>query len=475
MMNKVVKFLFGNGISQMVNQGIAIQQAANLVDQTLFRYIGADMPILNADRFDYVGRGQEAVGAVYECTGLITNKALEAPLITYEVINQTAYKQYKSLQKSLSDNPLDIARLKVLKTTAMKEVDIPAITNLLNHPNEKMNGIDFREMMYLLYLIDGNSYIYGNPKTKDGTDWTELFCLPDMKIISGGITDPVKSYFLFWKTDNQLEFPAIQIKHIKTANIRYGTTGSQLYGVAPLKPYLWELDYLRNSAIQADKQAKNGATFGVLSPKNKEDQWTKDQKDDFKERLIAGYKADGPLSRWFPSSVALDYIPVGLSIADLQLLSMDQAKADSIYRCFHVPLYKRTTQNSALNNLSESGKQFIYDAVWPMTNKFDAALTEFICTPYKKSAGKIYVIETDIQCLPEMATNMQQLATWLSLAPVTSNEFREAIGYGRLENPGMDEPMIPITRTLLSSAMAGQNPDLQTASNANSLSMGKEN
>lgn len=452
--------------------GAPVIQAQNIVDLNLYRYVGNEMPILSRDRFDYIGQGLEAVGAAYECITLITNKALEAPLITYEVKNATKYKQYKNLQKKVRDNPIDLRKLAELKDQAMTEVDVPAITNLLNHPSSKMNCIDFREMMYMLYLIDGNSYIYGNPKTQDGQDWIELFSLPDMKIISGGITEPVKEYFLFWNTDKQQNFPASQIKHIKTANVRYGTTGQQLYGIAPLRPYLWQLDYLKNSSIQADKQAKNGSTFGIIAPKNKEDQWGKDQKDDFKERLIAGYKSDGELSRWFPSSIALDYLQVGLSIADLNLLAMDQAKSEDIYRCFHVPLYKRTTQNSALNNLSESGKQFIYDAVWPMTNKFDAALTEFICTPYKKSAGKIYVIETDIQSLPEMAANMQQLATWLSLAPVTSNEFREAVGYGRSEEPGADALMVPITRTLLANAIAGQNQDLSGQANANSLSSG---
>lgn len=452
--------------------GAPVIQAQNIVDLNLYRYVGNDMPILNKDRFDYVGKGLESVGAVYECITLIANKALEAPLLTYEVKNAVKYKQYKALQKKANHNPLDIRKLAELKDQAMTEVDIPAITNLLHQPNSKMNGIDFREMMYMLYLIDGNSYIYGNPKTPEGNDWVELFSLPDMKIISGGITEPVKDYFLFWNTDAQQNFPGSQIKHVKTANVRYGTTGQQLYGIAPLRPYLWQLDYLQNSNIQADKQAKNGSTFGIVAPKNKEDQWTKDQKDDFKQRLIDGYKSDSDLSRWFPSSIALDYLQVGLSIADLNLLAMDQAKADDIYRCFHVPLYKRTTQNSALNNLSESGKQFIYDAVWPMTNKFDAALTEFICTPYKKSAGKIYVIETDIQSLPEMATNMQQLAAWLSLAPVTSNEFREAVGYGRSEEEGMDKVMVPITRTLLANALAGQNQDLSGQANASSLSSG---
>jgi hypothetical protein len=93
-----------------------------------------------------------------------------------------------------------------------------------------------------------------------------------------------------------------------------------------------------------------------------------------------------------------------------------------------------------------------------MTNKFDAALTEFICTPYKKSSGKVYVIETDIQSLPEMATNMKDLASWMALVPVTSNEFREAIGYGRIEKPELDEVMVPIQRTLISKMISGDMP-----------------
>jgi phage portal protein BeeE len=266
-MNFITKLLFGSQLNQL-----AIQQAS-LINQNLYRFIGNDMPILNADQFDYVGRGLEAVGAVYECVSMITNKWLEAPLITYEVVNQAAYKKYKTLQKTISDNPLELSRLKALKASAMQEVEVPAISKLLNQPNSKMNGIDFREMLSYMFLISGNSFIYGNPKTEGKQDWAELFALPDMKIISGGITDPIKEYYLFWNTQMEQRFPADQIKHVKTANVKYGLTGQQLYGVAPLKPYLWDLDYLKNSSVQADKQAKNGTSFGIVAPKNKEDQF----------------------------------------------------------------------------------------------------------------------------------------------------------------------------------------------------------
>jgi len=65
--------------------GIPVITGANLVYENLYRWVGNDFPILKSDNYDYTLNALESVGAVYECVTLITNKALEAPLITYEV------------------------------------------------------------------------------------------------------------------------------------------------------------------------------------------------------------------------------------------------------------------------------------------------------------------------------------------------------------------------------------------------------
>lgn len=466
----LVKLFFNSAINKRVNEGIAAKQStafvdafstafsqANLVNRNLYRWIGDDWPILNEDGYDYVNNAYEAVGAVWECVSMISNKILECPKIVYEVKDEQKYKQYKNLSKSL--NPIDRIKADTMKADVLEEVRVKEIEKLLNNPNPSQNGDEYDELRITLLLLTGNCYVYGNASEDriKSKLWSELFALPDMHIVSGGLLEPVKAYYMFWNTDKQELFPVDQVKHIKTTNPNFTLTGTQLYGIAPLRRYLYELEALKNGNKQSNKQLKNGTEFGVVAPKNKEDQWTKDQKTDFKEHLSRAEGSTDFLSNWLPSSIPLDFLKMGLSAADMELLATMKVKAEDIYRCFHVPLFKRTMEHSALNNMREGGKQFIYDAVAPWATKLDAADTEFICDPYKKKFGKNYIIKRDITSLPELSADMKEMSEWLNNSPqLTLNEKREVMGFGKSTEPGMDRIVVPRTWATLQDVVDGK-------------------
>lgn len=435
----IVNALFGKTIQKEVNkraQAIIAPALTNIFNQNVFRWVNEGTPIIDADGFDYINNGYNAVGAVYEAVDIITKKVVSCPRIVYRVKDQKEYKKYLNLSKSQATMPQAL----IAKAKGLEEVHHKEIQKLLDNPNPKVNGDDTIETLAGLFLLTGNSYLYGNNSAPSKSQkWSEAWAVPSPMIIkSGGWMEPIKEYVLqYWQTE--APFPATQIKHFKTFNPDYSSTGSQLYGISPLRAYLYSLDIVKNSKKQADKQIKNGGKVGFITPENKEDNLGPEQIGQIGESIQDAYASGDELSRIIPASVALRFTEIGLSSADLQLLEMSGASADDIYRAYHIPLQFRSQDSSTYNNLPVANRQLVYNAVAPITRKLDAGLTEFYCKPYN-TATEQYVIHLDYASLPELNDDMKSIVSWLEQFPwLTPNQKLEVIGYGRSSAPGMDE------------------------------------
>jgi HK97 family phage portal protein len=424
----------------------------NLFNSNLLQFLGDNALIAAPGDQSYIGKGYEAIGSVYECVDLILKKAVACSQIVYRIKDQAEFQKYKSY----AQNPGSLAKMLIAKDKALEEVTMPQIEKLLTQPNPYQNGDDFKEWIIGLLLLTGNSYIYGNasPTNIKTNKWSEMWAIPArMNIISGGWMQPIIEYQVAdWFTAT---FPAAQIKHIKTFNPKYQLNGSQLYGMSPLQPYLYQMDTLRNAEMEADKQVKSGGSLGIFSPENKEDQLTKEQKDDFGFRMKDAHASKDKLSRLIPVSIAMKYQQVGLSPADLQLLAISNAKAQDIYRAYHIPLQFHDQDSSTYNNLPMANRQMVYNAVCPILRKLDIALTEFLCTPYNTPTEK-YVIMSDFTSLPELNDDMLTVAQWLAETwHLTPNEKRAVMSYGRSAETGMDQIWAPTTVAPISEILAG--------------------
>jgi HK97 family phage portal protein len=441
------------GIDNRVNTAVA-QATSNLFNENVYKFLFDGQIIINENNFDYVTKGFESVGAVYECVDLIVKKVVACPWLVYRVKNKTEYQKY--LQLSQSPDMLPQALL--AKARAMEEVNMPAIQDLLDNPNPEQDSDTLVEIIMANLMLTGNSYLYGNGSEDavSAKKWSEIWAMPaDMSIRSGGFMEPVKEYVLTQYTQN-LPFPAAQIKHLKTLNPRYRATGTQLYGMPPLRPYLYSLDVLKNADKQADKQMKNGALMGLLAPKNKEDQFGDTQRSQLHDSLKYAYKSNDKLDRLIPISVPIDYTQIGLPSADLQLIELSQAKRDDIYRGFHIPLQFGAQDTATYNNLPVANRQLAYNAIAPYTRKLSKAFTEFICTPYNTSHQQ-YIIEKDFTSLPELNDDMKTVAQWLDLCwDLTPNEKREVKRWGRSSEAGMDSIWVPNTQVRMEDVVNGK-------------------
>lgn len=432
------KTLFGGYITQAVNQQVS-STMAGLVNANLFHLIGKDQPILTHDHTDYVKDGGLAVGAVYECADLIMKKVVASPPIVYEVKDSAKLKMYDNLMKS--GDPMRMAKAMAIKGEAIEEVSVPKIKNIIENPNEKQTWDEFIGLICLLYLYDGNSLVYGNAGDKISKKWSEVWALPfnskQFGIRSGGMFDPIKSYYVQPNGGDMLfDFPAEQIEHIKTINPTWDTSGAWLYGVSPLRAYLGSLLRAKLGDDAANKMLNNEGAFGVLAPKAKEDQFDSTQKKALHERLSDAQRSKDKMARIFPTSIPLEWLQIGLPATDLQLLEMLKVNREDIYRAYHMPLVFASNDAATYNNLGSANKQFIYNGVAPVSDAIAKALTKFICSPYLDADKKKYIIRLDYMSLPELSEDLKQMAEAVDkMDYLTDNEKREIHGWGKINKP----------------------------------------
>lgn len=439
--------VFSSTIDKRVNEQLASKLAGSYAKQldSLVAFMNKGLPTINPDHADYED-AFKTIGAVYEVTDLICKKITPKLYSFKKIKDKKKYQQAKALEQH------DPVQSYLLKLQAVEEVDNPKLLDLLMNPNPYQTGSQWLWTTALTYLLKGNTYWYGN---QAGKSISELFCFPNMTINGDteNLLDPIVGYIL--ENTNKTAFDKDEIYHLKTANpAPIDRNFEYLYGVSPLRAYLESLRTIKEGKTQSSKQAKNGGVFGVLSPRDKEDQLDSDQKKQLHDKMSAARRSDDEMARVFASSISLAWQSMGLPIADLQLIELVGANQEDVYRAYHVPLQYHNQKASTSNNQGTAVKQLIYDAVAPICEVIGEALTRFV----GKGFGDI-IIELDYTQLPEMAVNMKEVAEYLKplieSGVVSLDEARVALKYGETGLAHMKEYYTAAGRVTVKSIYEG--------------------
>lgn len=430
------------------------QGFADLATANIYKFLGKDTEVSIQSNYDFIVNGYMSSPYAFEAINMIMTKIAMCPPVIYEVKSETKMKQYDNLMKA--GDVASRAKAMTIKSDAFVEVDVPRIRKLLDKPNDKQSWDDFIKLLSVLLLATGNSLVYGVSGDKRTQKKSEIWALPfnplQYSIVSGGVFDPVKSYRVNANAGNiKLDFEAEDILHIKTVNPLWETSATQLYGMAPLTAYKAKLMRSKLGDEATNKILKNGFKMGLISPKHKEDAFGDEQKKGLKEAIISALGSNESYRRFMPTSIGMDYTPIGLDSTELGVLELNKSDREDVYRAYNINPLLASTDNSSYNNMKEARKAFIYDAVVPWLTLIEDCLTSFICDPFQKVDGKKYIIRIDFMSLPELSADMKEMVEWLDKMPITSNEFREALGYGRSEEQGADAILINKSKVKLNS------------------------
>lgn len=399
----------------------------NYAIENLYSFWGKDLPIINSDGYDYIGRCWKNIGVVYNVTSMIYEKLLQCPVLFYRVKDKKALRKLKAFKGT----DFNSDKYKVLKLQALEEINPnESLEKLIKNPNGQQRYSDFLGVAVLSYLITGNSYVY--KQISDATKRPyEIWAFPELHINSGGKFNPVKNYSQFYQTANQENYPAETIFHCRTANPSFDIMGSQLYGVSPLRAHLEPLRTIDESNKQSSKQMKNGGVLALMSPQRAEDQFSSEQRDGFMTKFKNALRSQDSGARYLTSSIPMDVQNVGLPSSDLDLLATKSANEESIYKAYRVPLQFYNQDSSSYNNLTTANIQYITNAVAPVAKIISEMFTEHIGVHFDDT-----IIELDTNSLPEMSGNMKEQVEWISKATekalITIDEGRYQLGYGEL-------------------------------------------
>ena len=94
-----------------------------------------------------------------------------------------------------------------------------------------------------------------------------------------------------------------------------------------------------------------------------------------------------------------------------------------------------------------SRRALYYETVLPLLDHLKYELNRWLVPAYSQRDGVDYYIDYDTSAIPALAEDMDKVAERLSrIDELTFNEKREALGYGRLDEPMYDKPWVDMRK-----------------------------
>lgn len=417
---------------------------ANKIYQATFEFLGGQQASYDKDNKTYLEKGYLDNPDIYSVVTQRYKKLQQIPFLIKDVEDENRLKDFKNFEHATKGNFTPIQKLKRdrLIKSAFKDEEkrIP-----LDKPNPMQSWGELIALYEMYMAITGNCFFYkvaiegGN---NDGKP-TQLWVLPahlmsivlkeNANLLSGD-ESPIDYYKLI-EGNTFIEFDEKEVIHVKYANPNFDLQGSHLYGLSPLRALLPIMEASNEMLNQNVKTALNAGVFGFITGKDKV--FTSEQGTALKQQLVEMDKNAGRLSRIAAGSVPVEFTKLSLSTNELQ--PFEFLKYNQKIICNVLGWSDKLLNNDeggSYNNLKTYLKSVVTNTIIPDAKLLEEALTHGFVRHFKGYENAVW--QFDYVELPEMQEDIKEMNEWLSIAPVTMNEWRTAINYESLEEEGMD-------------------------------------
>lgn len=421
------------------------KEKRNLYNQTFFEWLGVGYTKYDANNKSYLEKGYNENPTVFSIINKQTVKTVSVPYCIKEIDDKQSYSKLKQIDlatKGLFSINQQIKKTKLqLKAYKSEEKAFP-----LESPNPIQTWSDIIGLYKTYMKITGNYYQY-NLSPNDGVnkDVPKLvYVLPShlMQIVLKPnanllIDENPIDYYMLIEGNSYIEFPVEDIIHIKYVNPNYDMSGSHLYGQSPLRAGLRNINS-QNSAIDTNiKMLQSAGAYGFLygkgTPLNPE------QAQSLKDKLVQMDADPERLGKIGASSAEVGFQRISLTTDELKpfdYLNWDQKTICNVLNFPDELLNADGKASLASTETSEARKSLITDDIKPDLVLLESAWNKSFIPKFKGYENSI--IEWDVTELPEMQTDMKQMAETLNLLPLKPNEIRAAFKYETLDDDGMD-------------------------------------
>jgi HK97 family phage portal protein len=458
-MNWLQKIILGKKLSEQLEQKAYVEMN--------IRYaIRNGRLITPSDKKEtYIKEGYNKNDIVFSVINLILDKVVLPEWGLYKVVDETKLKQYQRLMslKTISNQQLRQAReLKYDAVEPLTSFSLQAgkLKELLRYADEETTFQDHNRGLFLYKLLVGDYFEWWDTLAMGANKGVpnSLHCLP-AHLMNIKITDdfPVRasSYELtIWNK----EFTRQQILHEKYVNPNWDVNGQQLYGFAPLRPFLKNLT--RNNSAKDASAAKfqNGGVEEII--------YIDDPRIDFasglqqaqalKVKLAEEYSGPANQGKMAISGVKTGSVHLGNSPVELGII--DSEKWDAIMFCngYGVPPELLGLTQKTYNNVKEAEKALTTRSAIPLLTSRRNSLNRKLQTDGGFKGVNIYA-DYDTECFTELQVDAKEAMEAISmLTMVSPNEERQAINMEACTEPEADEKWVKSGRTPLSDYQANE-------------------
>lgn len=256
-----------------------------------------------------------------------------------------------------------------------KEATDHYLYDLLQEPNEWMNGLEFREMMQLGLIMRGNAYapILRNQRGKPiklipvNPDWCQLWEAPSGDLFYR--VTPSGLHMMAMLRDLPQMIPYEDMLHIRGFSSN-GLLGAPRIGLAR--------EAIALSLAQEQQAARwmgNGAKpSGMLTTDQKLGDDTKTRlKQDIKENWT-GLQNSGKM---IVGEQGLKFLPFSMTSADLEFIASRKYQVEEIARIFRIPLHMIGALDRATNNnIAQQAQEYVNYTLTGYTLRWAAKLSQ---------------------------------------------------------------------------------------------------
>ena len=375
--------------------------------------------------------GYSANDIVYSIIRLITDKVRIAPWAEYKIVDDQEYKRYKAAIES-KDTNITGKQLAEMHLKALERVKTGGrISELIKAPNDQDSWSDMVEEYAMFKLITGNAYVYADqiPSGANTGAPLQLFMMPSqyMSILADLSKFPVepKSYQLYMQFLQS--FTKEQILHDKYKNPNWNIVGAQLYGLSPLQAAAKILTRSNAGKQAAVSNYQNGGPKGILfvADDRYDPQHSVQEAQDLKKTL-ARNQGSINVNQVETSGYKVDYVPLGLSPVDLDLLNAENMDLRALCNVYGVPSQLlNDPDNKTFSNTKEGEKALTVRCALPLL----ASMRDQFNRKFAKDWGnQKTIIDFDPSVYGELQEDKAMQVTWLKDAPIRTGRKLEILG-----------------------------------------------
>lgn len=397
----------------------------------------------------YIDRGYKDIPNLYAIISLIIQKSSIVPFETYRVKNKSKYAKYKAAIES-AQTPKDYARAIVLKSQALDRIEGSGIEELLLKPNDYQTTEQLFEQLDGYKLLTGNSYLWAwTPGVgRDAAKPIQLHVPPStmVTVITGSIAEPVRAYKLEYLAD---PIENSDMCHFKTWNplASHNNIEDGIYGMSPLVSCRRLMQKYRDADISQGAMFKNMAPAGLLTGE-KEANISEPQATAIKDRFKQLYGGVDKAGEIIVTSANMKWTQIGFSPVDLNTIEAKEEMLGELCNVYHMPIGMFTKVNSTENNMKESRKMMITDAVIPLVESRKGQLNRWLAPKF----GDDIVLEFDYTVFGEISEELELLVkTAKEMYWINPNEKRALTNYDKSPDPNMEKYYFPSNLVTLDS------------------------